>query len=129
MLSIGYKRKKNCLSLLLNTIILQLYGCDCIQKIEGIVVDGNTHRPLSGVIYTKEPLTEAQKRLILNDRSNYQPITDSTGRFSAMNIASGFTCKPHMIIYLEKEGYTPQSIKWTKKMHPKDTILVQLKPK
>ena len=111
-------------------LLLLVFGvlvtsCDCLQRLQGYAIDAETKKPLSGVYYSEVPLTDDLKQRILSDSlSGYRPLTDSTGTFSGFNIASGFTCRPHLVLWLEKEGYEPVRLEWNKSSL--DTLVVEL---
>ena len=101
-------------------------SCDCLQRLQGYAIDAETKRPLSGVYYSDVPLTDDLKQHILSDSlSGYRPLTDSTGTFSRSNMASGLTCRPHLVLWLEKEGYEPVRLEWNKSTSL-DTLVVEL---
>src|SRR5690606_26382261 len=89
---------------LLLVVFQGLTSCDCMQRLQGYAIDAETGQPLSEVFYSRDSLlTAAEKQY----EHRYQRRTDSTGWFMDWRLADGFTCKPHLILWLDKEGYQP----------------------
>lgn len=111
------------LSLCLGTI-----SCDCIQRLQGYVIDAETGQPLSEVFFSRSSLlTEEEKKYERNDTLHrYQLRTDSTGWFMDGRLANGFNCKPHLVLWLDKEGYQPVRVEWQRNKSSLDTLIVKL---
>lgn len=79
----------------LTTILIGLTfltSCDCLQRVDGTVIDKETGKPLQGVtVYNKS--MEWRKT-----------TTDTTGHFELSNISGGFRCPP-MTIIVENTNY------------------------
>ena len=105
-----------------------LTSCDCMQRIQGYAIDGETGQPLSGVFYSRSSLlTAEEKQYERNDSPHrYQLQTDSTGWFMDGQLANGFNCKPHLILWLDKEGYQPVRLEWQPNQSSLDTLVVRL---
>ena len=114
---------------LLGTCLL-LASCDCVQRLAGQVIDAETKRPLSGVYYGRSPLNDEDRQAMLLDSLPQDALkTDSSGLFSAGQMANGFTCKPHLVLWFEKPGYERTSLEWMPKQSPKDSLIVVLRPR
>lgn len=108
-----------------------LLSCDCVQRLQGHVIDAETGQPLSAVFYSRDSLlTETEKQYERSDTLHrYQRRTDSTGWFMDMRLANGFNCKPHLILWLDKEGYQPVRLEWQRNKSNLDTLVVRLHKK
>lgn len=113
---------------LLLLILGLLASCDCIQQIQGFAIDAETGEPLSEVFYSRSTLlTAEEKRYERNDTLHpYQRRTDSTGWFMDWRLADGFSCKPHLVLWLDKEGYEPVRLEWQRNKSNMDTLVVEL---
>jgi hypothetical protein len=66
-------------------------SCDCLQHVQGTVIDAETQQPIRDVIVK---------------RNTYQVCyTDSLGTFEFRVIAGGLFGCPNISVYFEKEGY------------------------
>lgn len=103
-------------------------SCDCIQQIQGYAIDAETGQPLSEVFYSRSTrLTAEEKQYERDDTLHiYQRRTDSTGWFMDWRLADGFSCKPHLVLWLDKEGYEPVRLEWQRHKSYTDTLLVEL---
>lgn len=117
---------KNLTTWCLGLMASLLVSCDCLQRLQGTVLDADTGKPLADVYYTRMPLNEIQKQQILEDTSAFKPLTDSTGRFSVSFMSNGFNCKPHMILYLEKPGYQFLQLEWKPRKSGQDSLCIYL---
>lgn len=110
-------------------VILGFFAsCDCMQRLQGYVIDAETGQPLSDVFYSRStPLTAEEKRYELDDTLHrYQRRTDSTGWFVDSRLADGFNCKPYLVLWLDKEGYEPVRLEWKRNESSLDTLVVEL---
>lgn len=106
-----------------------LTSCDAVQRMQGRVVDADTGLPLAGVYYGEEPLTDSLKQVIAHDSlQRAYRLTDSTGSFWAQHMASGFTGKPRLVLWLGKQGYEPVRLEWDKHSERQDSLIVALQP-
>jgi len=122
-----YKYNTALLLLLLGLMV----SCDCMQRLQGYVIDAETGQPLSEVFYSRSSLlTAEQKQYERNDSLHrYERRTDSTGWFMDWRLADGFSCKPHLVLWLDKEGYRPVRLEWGRNNTSLDTIVVELQKK
>lgn len=110
-------------------LILGLFAsCDCVQRLQGYVVDAETGQPLSEVFYSRSSLlTAEEKQYDRNDTLYRYPLqTDSTGWFMDSRLTDGFSCKPPLVLWLDKEGYEPVRLEWQRNKSSLDTLLVEL---
>jgi hypothetical protein len=88
---------KNAGLILLTVLILT--SCDCMQLLNGVVVDKETRQPLDNVAigqYKKEdPNQPYSKRF----------YSDSTGQFGYHSISGGLLGCPDLELYFSKVGY------------------------
>lgn len=112
---------------LLFLILGLLASCDCMQRIQGYVIDAQTGEPLSEVFYSRDTLlTTEEKQYDRNDTLHiYQRRTDSTGWFMDWRLANGFNCKPPLVLWLDKEGYEPVRLE-SSRYKGLDTLVVKL---
>lgn len=115
-------------TLLLFVILGFFTSCDCMQRIQGYVVDAETGEPISAVAYGRDILLTAEEKRqdSLQYYHNYRVFTDSTGWFMDWRLASGFNCQPILVLQLEKEGYEPVRLEWKRKQSNMDTLVVKL---
>lgn len=78
------------ISILLFTVIV-FVSCDCLQSVQGSVVDEATKQPISNVIVIKD-----------NRDTIY---TDSIGNFKIIGMTGGFFGCPKLSLSFVKEGY------------------------
>src|SRR5690606_10619723 len=112
---------------LLFLILGLLASCDCMQRIQGYVIDAQTGEPLSEVFYSRDTLlTTEEKQYDSNDTLHiYQRRTDSTGWFMDWRLANGFNCKPPLVLWLDKEGYELVRLE-SSRYKGLDTLVVKL---
>jgi|SRR5690606_7306251 len=105
-----------------------LTSCDCMQQLQGYAIDAETGTPLSGVVYSRDrPMTEEEKMLTPGDPMySYLRQTDSTGWFLDFRLEHGRCCKPHLVLWFEKEGYEPSRVEWQRHKSNMDTLRVAL---
>lgn len=110
------------------SLCLGMVSCDCIQRLQGYVIDAETGQPLSDVFYSRSSLlTEEEKKYEHNDTLHrYQLRTDSTGWFNDSRLANGYNCKPYLVLWLDKEGYQPVRLEWQRNKSSWDTLVVKL---
>ena len=73
-------------------IVVAFTSCDCLQHIQGVVVDSETRLPINKVM-AKE------------DSRNRAIYTDSLGNFEITSMTGGILGCPKISLSLEKEGY------------------------
>lgn len=109
------------------TLSLLLHiSCDCMQRLQGYVIDAETGEPLSGVLYSNAPTLTAREKLDPSMDTLYQNRTDSTGWFMDWRLVSGSNCKPYLVLWLEKEGYRSVKLDWKRNQSSLDTLVVEL---
>lgn len=110
------------------SLCLGMISCDCTQRLQGYVIDAETGQPLSEVFFSRSSLlTEEEKKYERNDTLHrYQLRTDSTGWFMDGRLANGFNCRPHLVLWLDKEGYQPVRVEWQRNKSSLDTLIVKL---
>lgn len=103
-----------------------LISCDCVQYLQGYAIDAETGKPLSNVYYSRDSLLTSVEKQNLDKDSFYRHHwqTDSSGWFMDMRLADGLTCKPHLVLWFDKDGYNPVKIKWNKSNS--DTLVVEM---
>lgn len=99
-----------------------------MQQLQGYAIDAETGTPLSGVVYSRDqPMTEEEKMLTPDDTMySYLRQTDSTGWFLDFRLEHGLGCKPHLVLWFEKEGYEPSRVGWQRHKSNMDTLRVAL---
>lgn len=105
-------------------------SCDCVQRLQGYVIDAETREPLSEVYYTRDSLlTEKEKLVDINDPLyHFHRKTDSVGWFLDFRLADGLTCKPPLVLWFEKEGYEPLRVE-SSRDKGLDTLVVKMHKK
>lgn len=105
-------------------------SCDCMQRLQGYVIDAETREPLSEVYYTRDSLlTEKEKLVDINDPLyHFHRKTDSVGWFLDFRLADGLTCKPPLVLWFEKEGYEPLRVE-SSRDKGLDTLVVKMHKK
>lgn len=87
----------NCIRISSFSLLLLLFSCDCLQKVEGDLYDAQTMQTLSDVVIYKK--TES-----------YHSIkSDAKGHFQFSDIESGTNC-PDVILVFEKTGYQSDTV-------------------
>ncbi|MDI9340019.1 MAG: hypothetical protein QM534_05545 [Sediminibacterium sp.] len=108
--------KKKFLKTVSICILAYLVSCDCLQKVEGVVVDSKLVKPLPNVKILRDSgkdLVDTNKRFI---------YTDTNGRFTYFSMrASLFRC-PKIKLIFEKEGYKRVKMKFKSCCVLNDTI-------
>jgi len=84
---------------LLSILLLILYSCDCIQHVQGYVIDSSTLQPIDSVELSR-----------YYHKQNYYPLevktyTDSIGRFDYSAMTGGLFGCPKVRFYVVKSGY------------------------
>ncbi len=124
--------KTNCAKIMtLLFLTLGLFAsCDCVQRLQGYVIDAETREPLSEVYYTRDSLlTEKEKLVDINDPLyHFHRKTDSVGWFLDFRLADGLTCKPPLVLWFEKEGYEPLRVE-SSRDKGLDTLVVKMHKK
>jgi len=107
-----------------------LASCDCMQRIQGYAIDANTGQPLSDVFYSRSSLlTEKEKKYEPNDTLHiYQRRTRSTGWFMDWRLTNGLSCKPCLVLWLDKKGYEPVRLE-SSRDKGLDTLVVKMHKK
>ena len=107
-----------------------LASCDCMQRIQGYAVDAQTGEPLSEVFYSRDTLLKAEeKQYKRHDTLHfYHRRTDSTGWLMDFRLANGFNCKPHLVLWLDKDGYEPVRLE-SSRDKGLDTLVVKMHKK
>jgi hypothetical protein len=97
---------------------LSLVGCgDCVQEVEGVILDELTHQPIEGVNITK---------VVGNDaKTNRIEHSDSVGRFEFHSISGGLLGCPDIELQFIKKGYIPLRI-ISKSFSINDTVYLSL---
>lgn len=115
---------------LLFFFIALMTSCDCMQQLQGFVIDAETGEPLSEVYYTRDSLlTEKEKLVDINDPLyHFHRKTDSVGWFLDFRLADGLTCKPPLVLWFEKEGYEPLRVE-SSRDKGLDTLVVKMHKK
>lgn len=103
-----------------------LISCDCIQQLQGFVIDAETGEPLSDIFYTRDNLLKEKPVNINDPLYNYYRKTDSVGWFLDFRLAHGLRCKPPLVLWFEKEGYKPVRLEWQRNKSNRDTLVVEL---
>jgi len=78
-------------------------SCDCVQRVEGVVIDAETQLPIDKV-----------KIMKADTENTFVEYTDSLGNFEFYAISGGLFGCPKILLSFEKEGY----IKINKKYNP-----------
>jgi len=97
-------------------IMLLSQSCDCLQHVQGYVVDSSTLQPIDSVSISQFYKVPIDKRL---DDKRY---TDSIGGFEYMSISGGFFRCPSLTLYYDKEGYEIYEKKYRNCCRDNDTI-------
>ena len=87
-------------------IVVAFTSCDCLQHIQGVVVDSETRLPINKVMV---------KRVMAKEDSRNRAIyTDSLGNFEITSMTGGIFGCPKISLSLEKEGYNKvkKNYKW-----------------
>ncbi len=95
-------------------VVSILTSCDCLQHVQGIVIDSETLLPINNVMVIKK---EA-------DRIIY---TDSVGNFALMSMTGGLFGCPKIVLSFEKYGYEETTKKY--RSCCRDSVVVILKRK
>lgn len=105
-----------------------LVSCDCMQRLQGYAIDAETGLPLAEVFYSRSALltTEEKGQAQGDTRHRYQRRTDNTGWFMDWRLVNGRTCKPHLILWLNKAGYEPLRLEWQPNKSSLDTLFIEM---
>lgn len=76
---------------MLTVFTVTLSSCDCLQHVQGRVVDSETQQPLRGVRVKRDV--------------NVVVLTDSVGNFEFTTMTGGLFGCPKISLSFEKEGY------------------------
>lgn len=74
-------------------------SCDCLQHLQGVVIDSETRLPIDRVI-------------IKENRRDRVIHTDSLGNFELTSITGGLFSCPKISLSFEKEGYSKEIKKY-----------------
>ena len=80
---------------ILTFIVVVVVSCDCLQHVQGKVIDSETQQPISEVIVQKD--------------TGYVIYTDSIGNFDFTTMTGGLFGCPKIKLSFEKEGYIKTS--------------------
>ena len=83
---------------ILSFLFVVFVSCDCLQHIQGKVIDAETQQPIREVIVKKD--------------TNIVVYTDSIGNFEFTGMTGGLFGCPKIKLSFEKEGYTKTSMKY-----------------
>lgn len=97
-------------------VLWLLCSCDCMQHLQGRVLDAKTHEPIGRAVFYEK------------GEGEYPAYTDSLGNFWDYQITNGLTCRPRLTLIIEKEGYKSHKIKW-KPRKQQDSLVIYLEPK
>ena len=89
--------KKVCHKLFFLLPILLLMSCDCLQKVEGVIYDELSTKPLAEVMIYKV------------DESYHKIKSDTNGKFQFSDITGGSDCK-NVVLVFEKSTYKNDTI-------------------
>jgi hypothetical protein len=93
---------------------------DCVQTSEGVVADGQTHKPLDSVLITT--VDPAKQKTYT--RASY---TDSRGAYRFFHITGGLFGCPELVLYFNKPGY--RQVQWHDAAGVRaDTVFMERKP-
>jgi len=85
-------------SILLVFISAVFTSCDCLQHVQGVVIDSETQLPIDSVMVIRDA-----KRII---------YTDSLGNFEITSMTGGLFGCPKIVLFFEKEGYNKATKKY-----------------
>ena len=80
-------------------VSMVLTSCDCLQHVQGVVLDAETQLPIDSVMVIDNNLTDS---LSTTDLIIY---TDSIGEFDFTSMAVGLFGCPKISLSFKKEGY------------------------
>ena len=78
---------------------LSLTSCDCLQQIDGVVIDGSTAQPMANV--------EIRERMTDGTYVQNSFFTDFGGRFEFHGISGGPCGCPDVQLHFSKPGFIP----------------------
>ena len=85
---------------LMAIVVFSLLSCDCLQKVEGVVYDSQTQKPLADVT-------------IYKSTESYHTIkTDSEGKFSFSDIETPKNCSTVKLVF-EKQNYKTDTLSFS----------------
>lgn len=79
-------------------IFVVFVSCDCLQHVQGKVIDAETQQPISEVVVKKD--------------TNLVIYTDSVGNFEFIAMTGGLFGCPKISLSFEKEGYNKTTKKY-----------------
>ena len=97
-------------------IMLFFQSCDCLQHVQGYVVDSSTSQPIDSVSISQFYKVPIDKR---PDDKRY---SDSIGGFEYMSISGGLFRCPSLTLYYDKAGYEIYEKKYRNCCRENDTI-------
>lgn len=114
-------------------------SCECIQHIQGIVVDAESRLPIEGVLVKRNDISfdsvsriSPDETIMPNnsfgidwDGGSHGKYTDSLGLFEFTYMASALFGYPKISLTFEKDGYI--EFKKRYKGYNEDTVIVVLK--
>lgn len=83
----------------LSIIILTVYSCDCLQHVQGYIVDSSTLKPIDSVVVSRFYIEPSDLRFTNNI------YTDSLGHFEFKAISGGLFRCPKVELYFIRPGY------------------------
>lgn len=92
-------------------IVTIFTSCDCLQHVQGVVIDFDTKAPISNVMVIKD-----ENRVI---------YTDSLGNFNFTSVTGSLFRCPKVILSFQKEGYDKKIKKY--KTCCTDNVVIILK--
>ena len=114
-------------------------SCDCLQHIQGVVVDSETQLPIEGVMVRTDFVVDSVARIQTDsimpnnaygidwDSGVNGKYTDSSGNFEFTYMTGCIFVRPKIPLIFEKEGYNVLRKKF--KGYNVDTVIVVLKKK
>lgn len=92
--------RKVCHKLIFTLPILLATGCDCLQKVEGVIYDELSMKPLAEAMIYKV------------DESYHKIKSDSEGKFHFSDITGGSDCK-NVVLVFEKSNYKNDTLSFS----------------
>jgi hypothetical protein len=120
-MDLRYEHKKNIKTYFLLLAFGFFVSCDCLQHVQGIVLDAETQLPIDSVIIVDKNLPDS---LLTTDLIIY---TDSIGGFDFSSKVVGLFGCPKISLSFKKEGYEITNKKY--KSCCTEGIIVNLKHK
>ncbi|HNW98234.1 MAG TPA: hypothetical protein PKK00_07490 [Bacteroidales bacterium] len=107
------------LYLVLALLILFIYSCDCIQHVQGVIIDSSTKVPVDS-----SSITRYYKGDTVNIHNGCL-YTDINGRFEFTTMAGGLFGCPRIRLLIKKEGYEALIKEYRSCCTDNDTILLK----